>query len=141
MTNKNTEKLAELIVDAGRLIHRQTGCFGLGNISMLRFKLLQFIAEKNDPTMKDVASYLGVAPPTATIVVRRLISTGLITRESRQEDRRVVRVAITPMGKKIITNTQRKMIRKLHPMLDDLSDKETAALSAILNKIIEHYEK
>jgi DNA-binding MarR family transcriptional regulator len=141
MTREKTEQLAELIVNVGRLIHKQTGCFGVGNISMLRCRLLQFISDKGDPSMKDVAAYLGVAPPTATVIVRRLVASGLIARKLRKEDGRVVRVAVTAPGKKMIVNTHKKIVGKLHPLLDGLTKKETAALGAVLNKIIAHYER
>jgi MarR family transcriptional regulator, organic hydroperoxide resistance regulator len=141
MSNENAENLAELIVDTGRLIHRKTGSFGVGNISMLRYKLLQFVCEKRDPTMKDIAVFLGVAPPTATVIVRRLIASGAIARKVREGDRRVIRVALTAIGKKIIADTRRQVIKRLHPLLQNLTKNEIASLSIILKKINEHYEK
>ena len=141
MTSGKAENLAELIVDTGRLIHQKTGSFGVGNISMLRYKLLHFICEKGDPTMKDVAAFLGVAPPTATVIIRRLIALGAITRKVRKDDRRVIRVALTPTGRKIIMGTHKQIIRRLHPLLQNLTNKEIASLSIILKKINEHYEE
>ena len=141
MTSKNVENLAELILDTGRLIHRKTGGFGVGNISMLRYKLLHFICEKGDPTMKDMAAFLGVAPPTATVIVRRLIASGAIARINKKGDRRVTCAALTPIGRKIIADTRRQIIARLHPLLQNLTKKEMASLFIILTKINEHYEE
>jgi DNA-binding MarR family transcriptional regulator len=141
MTSEKTENLAELIVDTGRLIHRKTGSFGVGNISMLRYKLLHYICEKEDPTMKDVAAFLGIAPPTATVIIRRLIAAGAIARRIREGDRRVIRVALTSTGRKIITGTRKQIIRRLRPLLQNLSKKEIESLVIILKKINKHYEE
>ena len=63
--------------------------------------------------MNELARWMGVTRPAATGLIDRLIAQGLAQRRGDSQDRRVVRVAITGKGRRIlltIWEQKRRMI-------------------------------
>lgn len=59
---------------------------------------LQVLGE-GEATMGEIARALRIRPPTASKTVARLIQQGLVTRQSSEEDARVVTISLTPDGR------------------------------------------
>jgi DNA-binding MarR family transcriptional regulator len=59
--------------------------------------------DKRGPTVGDVAHYLGLRHNSTVGLVDRAASAGLITRRTDEDDRRVVRLRLTPAGRRALT--------------------------------------
>ena len=99
---------------------------------------LLFLLSKHGPSpMSRVAEWLGVGMPTASGVVDRVERHGLVTRQHRQDDRRVVECALTDEGRALIEEIggmQREMMRRTPGVL---SDEELADLARLVGTIVE----
>lgn len=72
---------------------------------------LQMLGE-GAATMGEIARSLRIRPPTASKTIARLIQQGLVTRQTTQEDARVITVSLTLEGqeKLIAINTMAEML-------------------------------
>jgi len=75
-------------------------------------------------TMTELSRVHGVSVSTMTSMADRLLHSGLIERERDTEDRRVVRVRLSPQGKKTVDYLMKIRRRELEKFLSELSDEE-----------------
>lgn len=86
-------------------------------------------------TMKELADFLGITPPSATAIGDSLIRLALIKRLANKKDRRVVGIKITKKGKSILKKAFIKMLSLLKTEFNVLSKNEKKSLVKILEKI------
>src|ERR1700761_2643559 len=67
--------------------------------SMSHLEILQYIKDHTNPTMKELASHLGITPPSVTTMIDAMVEHKLVKRENAIGDRRSVRVILTPQAK------------------------------------------
>jgi DNA-binding MarR family transcriptional regulator len=108
-------------------------------ISLLRLKVLHYVAEKVNPLMKEVADNFYISPPSATILVNHLVETKMLKRITDKKDRRVVRLSLTPKGKKVLEKEFNKINSRLRKILIKFNKKEQEELIKILEKISNIY--
>lgn len=77
----------------------------------------------------ELAGHAGVTQPAITLLVNRLQERGWVTRESDPEDRRAVRVALTPAGTDTFRQLQEDYRAQLHQEMDALDDEEIEILA------------
>ncbi len=90
-------------------------------ISHSQFQTLEHVHRQNECTMNELAKALEKAPSTVTGQVDRLIRRGLLARQCNEDDRRTVRVMITPTGQQILRDLvarRKKVLSTLFGMLD-----------------------
>jgi DNA-binding MarR family transcriptional regulator len=136
--NKSAE-LALLIMNAGRLLHQklhESG--GSGSVSMLHFKIMSFVGERGPTTMKDVAVFLGVTAPSATVLINRLAKSGELVRVKSSGDRRSVSVKLTPLGRRIVERDRKALVGRMSSILSCISADEAKQLSAILKNLLKN---
>lgn len=137
MKISKTTELPMLIANAGRLLHQRLHDAGAANQpSMLHFKILRFVAEHGTTSMKDIAAFLGVTPPSATVLVNRLVRSRELTRVAGAADRRTVQVALTPEGRKNLDSGCQLMVKRLGSILSRLSGAEKKQLTSILKHLL-----
>ncbi len=86
------------------------------DVSRAQFAGLQFVYLHPNCCIKDFAQGLGVSHPAAVKLVERLVSRGLISRFSHEEDKRMVKLKVTQSGGR----QTEKMIRTRTNMLVDV---------------------
>lgn len=129
-------KIVSLLFTIGRRLrdegwkHRKRGPY-----SMLHFQTLRYVEEKGAPLIHDVAEYLCITPPAATLLIEGLVKDKLIDRSFDKKDRRAVRLTLTKRGKIFITKGIEKRMNKLKRLFAVLTAREQKAFIAILKKI------
>ncbi len=103
--------------------------------AMLHFHALRYIEGKGKPLMRELAAFLRVTPPAATLLVEGLVKDGLLARSLDVKDRRAVRIMLTQKGKTFLAQGIRKKMRTLKKLFSVLSPKEHDQLIALLRKI------
>jgi DNA-binding MarR family transcriptional regulator len=100
---------ARYIHDTGVLIHerifriqaRQMAAGphpkGMANLSMQQLYTLTAIWHRRTVSVTELASVMGVSPPSASAMVERLVEKNLVSREPDPADRRKVVVKVTPL--------------------------------------------
>ena len=86
-------------------------------------------------TMNELARAQGSALSTATAMVDRLIRLGLAERLHDEEDRRVVRISITPQGRDLTAKFRAAKRRVMSDALSRLDDDDVLQLAALMRKL------
>jgi len=79
--------------------------------------------------MSRLAAGLGVALPSATGIVDRLVERGLVSREEDPEDRRVVLCCLTPGGQHMAMSLYEADVAVLEELLQGLPEQELLTIS------------
>jgi DNA-binding MarR family transcriptional regulator len=104
--------------------------------SFMDIAILHAAMEKDNPSMKDVADMLRIQGSSATVMIDRLVLNGELVRVEDKDDRRVVRIGITPAGKKILKSGMKDSIAGMDKLLAVLDERERAAFDKLITKII-----
>lgn len=94
---------------------------------------MTYIAEKGTPSMKEIANYLKITPPSATAIIETMQKKGLITRVSNKKDRRTIRVALTPKAWKLLKSFHEHKFTIMTKMFSKLYETEQKQFIKILN--------
>jgi len=97
-----------------------------------QIRLLRILNAQQSCTMQELADLLDVAPPTATVMVKRLLTQGFVERIRDEQDWRVVRVVPTERGQRSVTLYDQFRRANLQRRLAHLSQEELAQLRAAL---------
>lgn len=109
---------------------KKTG-YGLSHVEALRF-----IAEHDEPSMKDIASQLRISPPSVSTLIDTLVENKLVIRSASKGDRRSIHVALAPAGRKFLTTLHKQKSTVIKKMLSRLAKKDQEVLAEILTKCI-----
>ena len=91
--------------------------------------------------MNELARGMGVTRPAATGLVDRLIAQGLVRRQQDADDRRVVRVGLTPKGRKVLDNIWGQKRRMIQSVFKQISAADRAQYLATLEQVVEILSK
>jgi DNA-binding MarR family transcriptional regulator len=141
MPNKQAtmEELVSHIFIMGRLMRdRMHKHIGTGQCTMMEFETLKYVKDAGKPHMRDVAKTFHVTPPAATLMIDGLVKAKLLARVLDPNDRRSVRVAITPKGKQLLERGITKKVNEMKKTFGILTPSERAQFIVIIRKIIKN---
>ena len=102
---KFSQRMIELLPQCIRgFSHHEHNYLSRGEITMPQLWTLEYLSRRGGCLMNELADSLEISRPAATGLIDRLITQGLVCRESLEHDRRAVKVKITLKGKKIVSN-------------------------------------
>lgn len=134
-----SQKLVSMIFNTGRLLrekfHQPDLIKPLWSFSLVHFEALRFISENKNATMKSLAGFLCIKPPSATAIVDQLAENKMIEREGDKNDRRSVILKISKSGKKFIEKRSSIVAGIMDKATNNLSAEEKKSLIKILEKI------
>ncbi len=128
-------KLADLLLVTGRAIKESPTGASQDPLPMGHFKVLRFIAERQLPSMRDVAEEMRITPPTATVMVDGLIAKKFVRRSADRKDRRRILLQITTAGKDILAEQEACFKKRVTGVLSCLNADERKQFESILTKI------
>mgnify|MGYP001561011936 CR=1 FL=1 len=129
-------ELSELFFETRQIIkQKQPGTGASDPNAWMRLQTMQFIDRGDSVTMHDVAAYLRIKAPSATSLIAHLVTRGMIAREVGQ-DRRVVRLSLTPLGKKTLKEYGSSSEKMMRHAFSKLEEAEVGSLCSILKKLI-----
>ncbi|HEY1331822.1 MAG TPA: MarR family transcriptional regulator [Actinomycetota bacterium] len=111
------------------------------HLSWLEFELLWRLklAADHPLQMNELAARLLASPSGITRVADRLEREGLITRETPTDNRRIVQVALTPLGASTLADADRAFHDGLREAMSDaLTADDGVRLRRIMRKLLEH---
>lgn len=94
---------------------------------------LIYIAEKGNPSMKEIAERLKITPPSATTIVESMQKKKLIVRIPNNNDRRTIRVTLTSKAWNLFKTFREHKLNVFSKMLSKLQIEERKQLIKILN--------
>ena len=104
-------------------------------------RVLQFVAFREDaPRIDDVARFLGCAPSTASELLKRLQTKGLLLRTRSKSDERVVRLTLTPAGQEALVQHTSLDPGKIQSALGALPAGDQETLLGLMQAITERVD-
>lgn len=100
-------------------------------LTLQQFKLLTIVHFHGQSTMRQLATAMGVSPPTISGAVVRLVDKGLLTRREDPQDRRVRLISMSPAGARLAQHVEEAGERFVRQVLAELDlDSLRSALAA-----------
>ena len=106
-------------------------------LTFSQLRLLFLLAKHGPSPMSRVAEWLGVALPTASGTVERVERHGLVTRQHRLDDRRVVECGLTDDGQRLIDEMSGTRLQMMRQVLGVLNGEELAEMARLVEAIVE----
>jgi DNA-binding MarR family transcriptional regulator len=99
---------------------------------------LLFLLSKNGPApMSRIAEWLGVGLPTASGAVERVERHGLVSRQHRLDDRRVVDCQLTDAGHRLIDEISGVRLEMMRQVLGVLSEEELGQMTRLVSAMVQ----
>jgi DNA-binding MarR family transcriptional regulator len=95
-------------------------------VTVTQHRLLVLVAAHGSRTINEVADELGVAQSNASRSCDRLARLGLLERRRSPDDRRVVQVALTRAGRRLLDDVTRVRSHEIERVLAAMSPEERA---------------
>lgn len=135
-----TDDVEPLLMEIIKSLYaRDTQVPGLLELPVAQLRVLNVLGrgpEERRPAMGELAEALSVALSTATQIVERIEKRGLVRREhSDPADRRVVRLALTDEGRRLMGERRRLRHERLDQAMAQLSYEQSSALIAALTPL------
>jgi MarR family transcriptional regulator, multiple antibiotic resistance protein MarR len=100
-----------------------------------QWPILRLVATGATPTAADLCRQLNYDTGSMTRMLSRLERKGVIAREPSAEDRRIVRLHITPAGRKVYPKLRDVVMRVLNHLTADFSPDDVHAASVLLQRM------
>jgi DNA-binding MarR family transcriptional regulator len=99
---------------------------------------LLFLLSKNGPSsMSRIADWIGVGLPAASGIVERVERHGLVARQHRLDDRRVVECSLTDEGRRLIDEVSGMRLEMMRQVLGVLTDEELSDMARLVTAMVE----
>ena len=146
---KETMEHARYIFTTGKLIHDRilyihtshlaegAGDDGPGELSLSQMQLVRMIRDREEATITELAELLHVSPPSASVMVDRLVEKGIVTREQSRKDRRKVLVRISPEAIKRIEKIENAILLSFVELVEKIGSQTSRKWCEVLARIKE----
>lgn len=106
----------------------------LDKITVPQFRVLVVLSNAPGPMRSgELASALGIQPSTFTRTADRMVSAGWITRKENPDNRREHLVALTPAGKRCVTQVTNRRHKEIKQILGNLDAKQLKSVLAAMD--------
>ncbi len=123
--SETIKKITELQRELAKTMRRHAFKHWMAlSMSTSQVKTLFCIIENEKISSKKLADILDVTPANVTGIIDRLIEQGLVRRAESLQDRRVVFLEATQIGKKLIENLEQHVSEQSSRMLSGMSEDE-----------------
>lgn len=112
------------------------------SISPQQFHVIMVINEKKSINMTDLANEMMISKPQLTPIINKLIQKNYLVRKNSPEDRRVINISLTQLGKDMLKQRKDYLFRMTTQRISALQTAELAELnkaiitiSQLINKL------
>lgn len=123
--------LVDAVLDASRVfvaLAARSLADTADEVTLAQYRALVVLASRGPQNLAGLASNLEVAPATATRMCDRLVRKGLIRRTHDRDDRRSVRLSLSPKGRDLIDTVSQRRRQGIRRLLDAVPADERATL-------------
>ena len=122
-------------VIAREFFRREETSFVKLKMTLPQFLVLVLLNKSGESSMSYMASGLGVTTAAMTGIVDRLVRDGYIAREHDKDDRRVVNIALTVKGSKMVKTMLEKRKHMIASIFSTLTQDERDQYLRILTRV------
>jgi DNA-binding MarR family transcriptional regulator len=101
-------------------------------ISLAQLFVLQQLAERPSDSLNDLAERTATHQSSVSVVVRRLVERGLVSRTSSSADKRRIEIDLTPAGRALLTDAPTTITMQLINGLSHMAAEEQGDLADLL---------
>ena len=98
-------------------------------ISMPHFEIMKTLQEDGTRHIAEIGEKLSISKPQMTHLIDRLVDLGIVERQAVETDRRIINIALTSKGRRMIEEHDCMVRESINTKLSCLSDKELQELS------------
>jgi DNA-binding MarR family transcriptional regulator len=106
-------------------------------LSIYQYELLGILLDCDSMTMTEIGSILAIHKSNITPIIDKLVSADMVHRFTDENDRRIVRIAITEKGRAILNEGREKMMQRLENLFGVLDDSDINKLKSSFRSIYE----
>lgn len=130
--------LRSLLIDLGRIRSLRDPLAHLAELDLTSVQLhaVLWLGVEGGLTASVLAQRIGSSLPACTGIVDRLEKMDIVMRERAEDDRRIVRMHLTPKGEKMFTLADEAISAKLELLLGVLSDEDRHSLLSIVERLV-----
>jgi DNA-binding MarR family transcriptional regulator len=99
-------------------------------------RLLSVLQQKDGLTQRELGEELDIRPSSVGELVRKLEANGLVIRQNNKDDRRVMNVYLTEIGRELIENNASLQTEIQANLFQDISEDEKEVFARVLEKMI-----
>ena len=114
---------------------RQVIEFYKGKITLPQFLILEFLNKQGELKMTDMAHFMKVTTAATTGIVDRLVRYGYVTRIFDPNDRRIIKIKLTPKGADLIKKVNQQRRQMIIRIFGRLSEADRQDYLRILTQI------
>lgn len=146
-TDSLEAKAQELRREIDRIVDRvkrvDASCMGSTQIELTpqEMRYIEILGAHPSIMMRELSDHLMTPMSTATGVVDKLVTKGLVRRERVDEDRRIVRVALDEKGEEVYRFILEMHLTFSREMLAALNPDEREILLVLMRKIARHHSE
>src|SRR6185437_9167990 len=96
----------------------------LYQLPLAQIETLRLIGESKQILMKEVANFLAITPPSATVLIDNLQKAGYVQRLTDKHDRRAIHLSLTKKGSAVLQKSIQQRCKDLQKMLSNLSQRD-----------------
>ena len=147
MTLETPLEQARHIFTRGKLIHDRVqrivaehlasgkGHRKFRDLSVAQLHVFMQVRHRGEVTIKELAKLLGVAPPSASVMVERMVEKGILARETSRKDRRKVTVSVSPEAIEDIEKIEEAVLRSFVDLVQKVGPETTRKWCEVLERI------
>jgi DNA-binding MarR family transcriptional regulator len=87
----------------------------------------------------EISSHMHVKPPTINPLLTNLEKANLIKRSTDPDDRRIVRITMTPEGINLAQDRQNEFCQKIHGLAIYLGEEKSIVLTELMNDVYSYF--
>lgn len=130
--------MIELLPQLMRGVTRyESNALSRGAITLPQLWAMECLSRRDGCSMHELAAALHISRPAATWLVDRLVAHNLARRTHDRRDRRLVRVTITPKGRRTVRHIWTQKRRAIAHVFGRLSAQDRADYLRILTRVVE----
>lgn len=107
-----------------------------GKITLPQYGVLVYLFKEGEKPMSGIAQIFGVSKPSATGMINRLITQGLVARRHDEKDRRIVWIKITSHGRKIVEEIRKQRQKTMMKVFSFLSASDRQKYLQLFEQIV-----
>ena len=111
-----------------------------GAIGFAHYRLLSVLRREGATTASNLAQAADLAPATVTEMVDALVGAGLVERVRDTEDRRIVRVSLTPRGRRAYDAKRARFVKAWGTELSDLDPDALRGATVVLERLAQFFD-
>lgn len=132
------DRLNQLMPELLRgFLRRETDEIVRCNVTLPQFIILNFLADRGQVKMSEVAHFLQVSTAAATGNIDRLVKAGYVLRVFEPQDRRIIKVGLTPRGARTVQRINQQKKRLIVDVFGQISEQERDTYLRILMRVRE----